>query len=185
VLGAGNTDVADSFSTASLVITAPEPFGAQLAYVAAARMTLGVLTELAVTARRCLVLAAPYLGEDVFDSGVLAAAIHAALDRGVLVELATTGQQVQNLAPALARRRGDGRLILYRPAANIASEDRLGSHAKFCISDGAAAYLGSANFTGPGLGGHLEMGVLLRGDLAAKIAAFWGTLKDLKVFSPM
>lgn len=145
-------------------------------------MTLGVLTELAVGAKNRLVLAAPYLSEEVFESGVLASSIQAALDRGVLVELATTGKQLQGLPEALVRCRADGRLAVYRPAANLESEKVLGSHAKFCISDATAAYLGSANFTGLGLAGHLEMGVLLRGKLASDIAVFWETLKELKVF---
>jgi phosphatidylserine/phosphatidylglycerophosphate/cardiolipin synthase-like enzyme len=100
----------------------------------------------------------------------------------VLVELATTGRQLQGLPDALARRRATGRLAVYRPAANLESEKLLGSHAKFCISDTTAAYLGSANFTGLGLAGHLEMGVLLKGKLAGDIAAFWETLKELRVF---
>jgi phosphatidylserine/phosphatidylglycerophosphate/cardiolipin synthase-like enzyme len=72
--------------------------------------------------------------------------------------------------------------LLYRPTANLESERHLGSHAKFCIADAASAYLGSANFTGLGLGGHLEMGVLLKGKLAADIALFWEMLKEQGVF---
>lgn len=169
--------------SADLVITAPEPFGARLAYLASARMTLGVLTELVVGAKSRLVLAAPYLSEEVFEAGVLAASIHSALDRGVLVELASTGNQVRSLPEAVQRRRAGSRLVLYSSNANIEGESRLGSHAKFCISDSTAAYLGSANFTSPGLNGHLEMGVLLRGDKAIEISSFWDMLKDLRIFS--
>lgn len=168
---------------ADLVITAPEPFGARLAYNASARMTLGVLTELVVQSSRRLVLAAPYLSEDVFDTGILAASIHSALNRSVVVELATTSAQIRTLPSALMRHHADGRLLLYSPTANLENDARIGSHAKFCISDSSAAYLGSANFTEPGLGGHLEMGVMVRGQLAAAIAAFWDTLKERKVFT--
>lgn len=167
---------------AHLVITAPEPFGPRLAFVAAARLTLGVLIELTLGASMRLVLAAPYLSEEVLDSGPLALSLQTALGKGVLVELATTGKQIRGLPEALARWKQTGQLALYQPAANVTSDHYLGSHAKFCISDSAAAYLGSANFTGLGLGGHLEMGVLLKGALASDIAGFWETLKELHVF---
>jgi phosphatidylserine/phosphatidylglycerophosphate/cardiolipin synthase-like enzyme len=177
--------VTENTHKADLVITAPEPFGAQLAYQAAARMTLGVLTELVAAARNRLVLAAPYLSEEVFGVGVLAASIHSALARGVTVELATTRQQLRALPNTLLRYREEGRLIILCPTANLESDERLGSHAKFCISDSSAAYLGSANLTGPGLGGHLEMGMLVREELAVAISTFWETLKELRVFSPV
>jgi len=176
------TECTDS---AELVITAPEPYGARLAYDTAARMTLGVLTELVVGARKRLVLASPYLSEDVFDVGVLAASVHAALTRGVVIELATSSKQIQALSPSLLRRREAGQLAIFCPTANLESDTRLGSHAKFCISDSSAAYLGSANFTTPGLAGHLEMGVLVRGRLATAISALWDTLKELKVFAAL
>jgi phosphatidylserine/phosphatidylglycerophosphate/cardiolipin synthase-like enzyme len=169
--------------SADLVITAPEPYGPHLAYVAAARMTLGVLIELVAGARRRFVLGAPYLSEDVLNVGVLAASVHAALSRGVVVELATTSKQILALPSALLRRREGGQLAVFCPTANIESDARLGSHAKFCISDSTAAYLGSANFTGPGLTGHLEMGVLVRGQLATAVSSFWDTLKELRVFA--
>jgi phosphatidylserine/phosphatidylglycerophosphate/cardiolipin synthase-like enzyme len=60
--------------------------------------------------------------------------------------------------------RGLSKLTLFRPAANVIDEERLGSHAKFCVADGESAYVGSANLTGPGLAGQLEMGLLVHGE---------------------
>jgi phosphatidylserine/phosphatidylglycerophosphate/cardiolipin synthase-like enzyme len=58
----------------------------------------------------------------------------------------------------------------------------LGSHAKFCVSDGVAAYIGSANLTGPGLAGHIELGVLVRGPVAKQVEEFWMLCHQLGLF---
>ena len=58
----------------------------------------------------------------------------------------------------------------------------LGSHAKFCISDNTAAYVGSANLTKPGLGEHFELGVLVRGQAALDMRRFWDFAVHYKLF---
>jgi phosphatidylserine/phosphatidylglycerophosphate/cardiolipin synthase-like enzyme len=65
-------------------------------------------------------------------------------------------------------------LRLCCPAANIADEERLGSHAKFCVADGQIAYIGSTNLTGPGLSEHFEMGLLVQGSVAKQIEEIRG-----------
>jgi phosphatidylserine/phosphatidylglycerophosphate/cardiolipin synthase-like enzyme len=143
-----------------------------------------VLVELAVEAGSKLVLASPYIYvAGLLRNGVLANAVRRALDNGVEVEIASAGTSIQQLRTLLAASGHSGRkLTLYQPKANVVDEKQLDSHAKFCISDSRKAYLGSANLTGPGLGGHLEMGVLVEGHLAAQVSKFWEDLKTIGLF---
>lgn len=159
---------------AQLVITAPQPYGTELAYRTRSRTTRGVLTQLMAQAQEHIVISAPFLqaGEGI-SSGSLSVALHAALRRGVDVDIVSTGQGLQTLDTTELQHNAKGRLRLFRPQANIANERRLGSHAKFCVSDQQNAYVGSANLTGPGLSEHLEMGLLVGGEVAQNIGVFW------------
>jgi phosphatidylserine/phosphatidylglycerophosphate/cardiolipin synthase-like enzyme len=173
---------------ATLVITAPQKLSGRLAIHSGARLTVGVLVELAVEARSRLVLASPYVNVTaLLSDGVLADAIKRALGSGVEVEIASAGTNVKQLRSLLRlnKRSNDYKLKLFQPHANAVDERQLGSHAKFCISDSRKAYLGSANFTTPGLGGHLEMGVLVEGKLALQISEFWSDLKTIGLFVPV
>jgi phosphatidylserine/phosphatidylglycerophosphate/cardiolipin synthase-like enzyme len=173
---------------ATLVITAPPELSGRLAIHADARLTMGVLVELALEARSRLVLASPYLNAaQLLSSGVLANALKRALDAGVEIEIASAGSNIDQIRGLLAIRRPntERKLTLFQPHANALDGRQLGSHAKFCISDSRKAYLGSANFTTPGLGGHLEMGVLVQGKLAQQIARFWDDLKTIGLFLPV
>jgi phosphatidylserine/phosphatidylglycerophosphate/cardiolipin synthase-like enzyme len=156
------------------VITAPEPYGAELAYITRARLTLGVLTQLIAQASQSLVIASPFIQPNSgLDSGPLADALHGALRRGVRVDIVSTGSGLQALATEDLRRITCGRLRLFQPRPNVEDEQHLGSHAKFCIADNQHAYVGSANLTAPGLARHLEMGLLVHGELALQITEFW------------
>jgi phosphatidylserine/phosphatidylglycerophosphate/cardiolipin synthase-like enzyme len=64
-------------------------------------------------------------------------------------------------------------LRIWVPSAAAAAGSRLGFHAKFCLADSEHAYIGSANFTGPGLGSQLEMGILVHGSLAQQVRDVW------------
>lgn len=75
-----------------------------------------------------------------------------------------------------------GRLRFFQPSAHVADEQQLGSHAKFCIADGQLVYVGSANLTGRGLSGQVEMGVLIRGSIARQIEQFWEYSIELGLF---
>lgn len=163
-----------------LVITAPPPHGAELAYRTKSRMTLGVLTELVSQATECVVIAAPFLQTGCgLSSGPLFSALQAALHRGVRVEILSTGESLRGLN--LERRPGD-RLTFFQPKANVECHQLLGCHAKFCIADTDAAYVGSANLTGPGLATQLEMGLLVRGDVARAMADFWSYAVEIGLF---
>lgn len=173
----------DTTAGAEFVITAPEPYGAELAYRARARSTLGVLTQLIAQAERQLVISAPYIqSREGVDAGPLADALRAALQRGVNVDVVSTGGGLQAVDAEQLRRTARGQLRLFQPRANIEDEGRLGSHAKFCLADDWHAYIGSANLTSPGLSTNMEMGMLVHGELARQVSEFWGYLHEVGFF---
>ena len=161
------------------VITIPEPFGAELAYKTRTRTTLGVLTQLTASARQRIVLAAPFIQvEGSLIQGPLAEALQAVLRRGVQVDIVSTAQSLQSLKRVEWLNPLHKNLHFFQPKTNIEKEKRLGSHAKFCIADETAAYVGSANLTGPGLAENLEMGFLVHGKYAKQISDFWNVLVE-------
>ncbi|WP_404786902.1 phospholipase D family protein [Altericista sp. CCNU0014] len=169
-----------------LVITAPEPYGAALAHRMKCRMTLGVLTQLLSQAKRYVVIAAPFMQAGYgLSSGTLADALRAALQRGVNVDVVGTGQGLQTLDTTWFRQNAQGRLRLFQSKENMTDAKRLGSHAKFCVADGLSAYVGSANLTAPGLGRHLEMGLLVQGEVARQIEDFWIYALEIELFIPV
>lgn len=162
-----------------LVITIPEPFGVELAYNTRTRTTLGVLTQLIAGAHQKIVLAAPFIQpERSLMAGPLAEALQAALLRDVQIDIVSTGQSLQLLRRVDWLNSSHQNVRFFQPKTNIKQEQRLGSHAKFCIADEASAYVGSANLTGPGLSEHLEMGFLVDGKHAKQVADFWHFLVD-------
>lgn len=78
-----------------------------------------------------------------------------------------------------------GATSFFNPKANMTDEQRLGSHAKFCVADGQWAYVGSTNLTGPGLSKHLEMGLLVQGNVARQIEDFWRYSVEIELFIPV
>ena len=78
-----------------------------------------------------------------------------------------------------------GQLRFFQPAAHLLDDQQLGSHAKFCVSDDKSAYVGSANLTGRGLTGQVEMGILVRGSVARQIEGFWDYAVELGLFIPV
>jgi len=170
-------------SNIEFVVTIPEPYGAELAYEARVRTTLGVITQLIAQAQQQLVIAAPFIQpHESLESGPLAEALRAALRRGVNVDLVSTGSSLEALALDDRCREARGRLRLFQPRVNAEDERRLGLHAKFYIADDRYAYIGSANLTIPGLSENLEMGLLIHGEIAQQIAEFWRLLLDKGFF---
>ena len=169
-------------SNAEIVITAPEPHASALAYATRSRATLGVLVGLFVEAENNVAIAAPYIQTDVFDGGILGAAVTAALERRVIVELLTTRANLDNPKIRSLFAKFGPLLRLYYPDFPEFEMTELGSHAKFCISDDRAAYVGSANLTKPGLGEHFELGVLVRGQAAVAMRNFWSFAVHYKLF---
>lgn len=170
-------------NTVAFVLTLPEAYRAELAYRAKARTTHGVLVQLIAEARKSLVLAAPYLrASALLDDTNLKTALRGALERGVQVDMVSIQQSLQGLDLHTLRTPGPGRLQLFQPRANQEAEDVMGSHAKFYIADASRVYLGSANLTYLGLNQHLEMGVLLQGDIAQQIYQFWQHMCEIGFF---
>lgn len=169
--------------TVEFVITAPEPYGAELAVRTRARMTLGVLTQLVAQADHYLVIAAPFIqrGAQLYRDP-LWIALKGALQRGVNVDVVTTASGLQALDVASLCGIARGCMRFFQPKANVLDERELGFHAKFCLSDGLHAYIGSANLTGGGLYGNLEMGLLVHGELAQQVEQFWRYLLEIGFF---
>lgn len=164
-------------SQVELVLTLPESLGPEMAYLARARTTLGALTQMVAQAQRELVMAAPYTKGDIFGQGILQNALqHAVEKRHVELNIVTTGESLDSLANIAWIAANRVRVHFFRPKSNLNVEQLLGSHAKFCIADGQIAYIGSANLTFLGLHQHLEMGVLLYGELAKQVFDFWRLL---------
>jgi phosphatidylserine/phosphatidylglycerophosphate/cardiolipin synthase-like enzyme len=165
-----------------LVITAPAKYGADLAEYAECRTTLGILTQLFVSAQKRVVVAAPFLQEGAgLSGGSLRETLAATLHRGVDVDVVSTRRGLGTLASFL-RQDYSGRLRLFRPEGEDEDRKRLGSHAKFCISDQENAYIGSANLTGPGLNENLEIGVMVRGEVAHQLERFWRHAVEIGLF---
>ena len=168
---------------AEFVITLPGKYRAELAYCANARTTYGVLVQLIAEARHSLVLAAPYMEESaLLEDANLSTALCGALERGIQIALVSTYESLQKMNFQYLHRRGSGHLRLFQPASNYETETILGSHAKFYIADRVRVYVGSANLTYLGLNQHLEMGVLLKGQVAQQIHQFWQDLCDAGFF---
>jgi hypothetical protein len=133
-----------------LVITAPEPHAAALAYATRCRGTLGVLSQLFAEARNRVIFASPFVQpEMLLGKGPLAMALHSALGRNVLVDFLIRPELLERAEFMAFARMNAPRMRLFDPAFPNFQATALGSHAKFCIRDGEAAYVGSANLTGP------------------------------------
>ncbi|MBX7213995.1 MAG: phospholipase D family protein [Thermoflexales bacterium] len=170
-------------SHVELVITAPEPHGKQYVYATRCRTTLGVLVELFLRAKYHVIMAAPFVQPlSELADGVLADVLQGALRRGVKVDVLSTGAGLMAFDRTQLLPRAQGQLRFYRPAANVVYDQRLGSHAKFCVADGESAYVGSANLTSPGLTDQIELGLLVNGDIARQISDVWDYLVGAGVF---
>ena len=166
-----------------LVLTVPEPYGSLLVEEVRCRTTLGVLTQLLLEAERYVVIAAPFLQTSQgLSAEPLSRAVRTALARGVNVDVVSIEASLGTLDTAQLSQGAAGLLRLLRPGLGADGTWRLGSHAKFCLADGRYAYVGSANLTGPGLLSSIEMGVLVCGEVAAKVAEFWRYALDMGLF---
>jgi phosphatidylserine/phosphatidylglycerophosphate/cardiolipin synthase-like enzyme len=164
------------------VITAPTQYGHDLAYRARARMTLGVLVQLAAQSRDYFVISSPFITSPNEErSKILDISIFNALQRGINVNIVSTGSGIEAFDIS-KKYTGFKNIRYFRPKINIQNENFLGSHAKFCLSDDLHAYIGSANLTGPGLFENLEMGILVHGKLAKQISEFWRSLIEMEFF---
>jgi len=166
--------------TVELVITAPDPIGVHIREKLGCRSTLGVLTQLLAQSRREVILATPFLRAEqgIIGGGSLFDAIAAALQRGVYVDVFSSGDGLQALLGSGLLAATLSHLRLYQPHVNAMDLHAIGSHAKVCICDGCLAYVGSANVTGPGLTTNLEIGILVEGEVAARLRQVWAYMVE-------
>lgn len=164
----------DSNNTVEIVITAPEAFGLALAYSTQCRTTMGVLMQLVVQARKRILIAAPFIQAEYGKSAeILRTALSQAAAGGITLQIISVGTGLRSIAELFGDIKQKSNVRILRPHLELTEGNRLGLHAKFCVVDGARAYVGSANLTGPGLTQHLEMGVLVQGHAAEQVENFW------------
>jgi phosphatidylserine/phosphatidylglycerophosphate/cardiolipin synthase-like enzyme len=127
------------------------------------RTTAETLAALLSSAKRRIAMVAPFF--DATGAVYLGESIAAATQRGVDVflylpqDVARKEAALRALAQVV-RATGDMRRLVVLPA----DEPAPWPHLKVLVADGTAAYIGSANLTGPALGGaNLELGVVVRG----------------------
>lgn len=160
-----------------VVVTVPEELPRDLLVPTAMRTTLGVLVELIAESRSRVVLASPFLQLASIYRGPLGLALGTAAARGVLIDVVSMGGSITELdTTALSPQRLPMAVRVSQPRPNLVDSEVIGSHAKFCLIDDAAAYIGSANFTENGLTKHLELGTLVRGQPARDL---WSVVKRL------
>jgi phosphatidylserine/phosphatidylglycerophosphate/cardiolipin synthase-like enzyme len=158
------------------VITAPFGISKKLVYKLKSRTTLGVLIELIAGSRNNLIIASPFIQINYErKERVIYEALEIAIKRGVKVDIFTTGESTDLFSENPIFREYKN-VKCFRSKQDLVGRSRLGSHAKFCISDDKKAYIGSANLTWPGLYENLEMGILVQGSLAIKVREFWETI---------
>lgn len=170
-------------SPVEVVATIPGVSGGELISRFGLRSTLGVLTELLASAKDRVVIAAPFIqGMEGLHAGPVGMALVAALRRGVRVDVISTGAGLGALDRELLSGIAGAVLKTYRPRRNVDDPRVLGSHAKVVVSDGSDAYVGSANITQKGIGGNLEIGVLLHGSAAREVAQLIQALMESDYF---
>jgi phosphatidylserine/phosphatidylglycerophosphate/cardiolipin synthase-like enzyme len=148
-----------------VVVTVPDELPRDLLVPTATRTTLGVLVELIAESQSRVILASPFLQlASTVCRGPLGVALRSAAERGVLIDVVSmSGSLTEVDASALSGQRRPMAVRVSQPRPNLVNSEVMGSHAKFCLADGKAAYIGSANFTENGLTKHFELGALVRG----------------------
>ena len=157
-----------------LVLTVPGFLQGALAAFAAdhgdgavPRQTGQAMLEVSRTARRRLIIAAPFLHAEF--TAMLAADVERVLSDGGEVLILTralslaspyrSSANIDAVETLRAAAMAGGRALTVRSW----EETGLGVHFKVLVADDTVAYLGSANLTPGGAAGHAEAGVLVRG----------------------
>ena len=144
----------------------------------------GNLLDLIRSADDELVLMSPYLSEQAYKR--LRPALHTATDNGAAITLVTRsltyGDDEYNRQFVHAVR-DDNNLAPHTTCYEyINNETWTTFHAKIVIADGERAYLGTANLTHRGLGDNLELGVIFCDEVASRLAALVGSLRQSEFF---
>ena len=168
-----------------VVVTVPEELPRDLLVPTAMRTTLGVLVELIAESRQRVILASPFMQLASICRGPLGVTLGTAAARGVLIDVVSMGGSLTEVdAMKLSSQRFPMTVRVSQPRPNLVDSEVIGSHAKVCLVDGAAAYIGSANFTENGLTKHFELGTLVRGQPASDLWSVVSRLFDDGFFVP-
>lgn len=161
-----------------VVVTVPDELPRDLLVRTAMRTTLGVLVELVAESKKHVVLASPFLQlASTVCRGPLGMALGSAVERGVLLDIVSTSGSLGDVdTNSLSPQRLPMSVRVSQPRANLIDAEVMGSHAKICLVDGVAGYIGSANFTEKGLTKHFEIGTLVRGQPAGDL---WSVVSRL------
>jgi hypothetical protein len=148
------------------------PVGAEQHIRAHAADLRAGIVNLLFSARERIVLASPFWDRSTAEE--LGEMLSRRLEMGVAVDiLGRFNTNDEALNTLVSRLSGHERVRLFS-WNTVDSGDPFGSqtfHFKTVVADGGArAYLGSANLTISGLRSRMELGVLLRGELALKVA---------------
>ena len=148
------------------------PVGAEQNIRAHAADLRAGIVNLLFSARERIVLASPFWDRSTAEE--LGEMLSRRLEAGVAVDiLGRFNTNDEALNTLVSRLSGHEQVRLFSWNA-VASGDPFGSqtfHFKAVVADGGArAYLGSANLTISGLRSRMELGVLLRGELALEVA---------------
>lgn len=169
-----------------LVVTAPGSLERDFVKDLGTRTTAGTLVDLIHRSKKELLVATPFLtaepeymgGESVFS------AIKAASSRGVMVRLFLSNEGGRAFVHTGLKKAFKNSQV-FVPSRLHVPDGQLGSHAKVMVADQSSAYVGSANMTTPGLHGHLEIGVLVEGELAAQCRDLIERLVGAGFFVPL
>lgn len=160
-----------------LVITPPKEFGSYLSYKFSARTTLGALTQIILEANSRVLIASPFVSGNNFERvNPIKEAIYTIFKKNVNIDLISSENGIQIFEENWVPKECISQLRAFCPTPNLENENLLGSHAKILISDNISAYIGSANFTMPGLYSNLELGLLVKGDTVTQLNQFWDYL---------
>ncbi|MGY2121326.1 phospholipase D-like domain-containing protein [Nocardia gipuzkoensis] len=144
------------------------------------RSTLTAIAEIASSARRSIVIAAPFLHAGFVET--LRVSVSRVLAGGGQVTVITRALRSKGLSPAnIAAVSALRTLGVDKPGMlRVCSWDEpsLGVHFKVAIADDERAYLGSANLTPGGMREHAEAGVYLRGRRVFELGRWLAAVAD-------
>lgn len=132
------------------------------------RQTAGVLLDLVDRATEDIRLAVPFVDPRAVE--FLTEPLIGAGRRGVNVTIVTSSGHAARFAEMAHRWKADPDIAARLRVSEVQTDlSLLGSHAKVLMMDEERGYVGSANLTAAGLGGHIELGVEVAGPQVAEL----------------
>jgi phosphatidylserine/phosphatidylglycerophosphate/cardiolipin synthase-like enzyme len=142
------------------------------------RQTAGVLLDLVDRAAEDIRLAVPFVDPRAVE--FLTEPLIGAGHRGVNVMVVTSTGNAARFAKVAQRWTADRDICARMRVSEVQTAlSLLGSHAKVLVVDEERGYVGSANLTTAGLGGHIELGVEVTGPQVADLARVLDALERI------